>query len=58
MTALMLLALAGGSAAAIVAILLPQLLAFSTAVTYALLLTFLGVLVFLPFGLLQKLRSR
>jgi len=54
----MLLALAGGSAAAIVAILLPQLLAFSTAVTYALLLTFLGVLVFLPFGLLQKLRSR
>jgi hypothetical protein len=37
--------------------LLPQLLSFSTAVTYALLLTFLGVVIFLPLGLLQKLRS-
>ncbi len=36
----------------------PSLLRFSTAVTYAFVLTSLGVLIFLPLRLLQKTRER
>ena len=57
---LVLVYLSGNMAAAFTTLqgtLFPQLLGFSTATTYAFLLTCLGVLLFLPLSLLQTLRG-